>query len=188
MNTSKLKIIAPVAGATITAGYMAGSQNLHTAIEAAKIEVSSKIEVAKIDVNGQMDRMIAKAELDKIVKDEANKVISNNSETINSPLELGELKDLIINFDFNSLPFETLVDIALFAGTLTSLMCILFLSIYVSICKLDLPLENYYSGYMFKLVNFIKPYSDGFIVFYLTILVSVQMILFILSLRLLSEL
>lgn len=135
-----------------------------------------------------MDKMIAKAELDKIVKDEINKVISNNSETINSPLELGELKDLIINFDFNSLPFKTLVSITLFAGTLTSLMCILFLNIYVSIYKLNLPLENYYSGYMLKLVNFVKPYSNEFIVFYLTILVSVQMILFILSLRLLSGL
>ncbi len=135
-----------------------------------------------------MDRMIAKAELNKIVKNEANKAISNNFETVNSPLELGELKDLIFNFDFNNLPLETLVGIALFAGTLTSLMCILFLSIYVSIYKLDLPLENYYSGYMLKLVNFVKPYSDGFIVFYLTILVSVQTILFILSLRLLSGL
>src|ERR1700760_1384324 len=123
MNTGKLKIIAPVAGATITAitGYMASSQNLHTAIEVVKIEASSRIEVAKIDVNGQMDRMIAKNELNKIVKNEANKAIFNNSETVNSPLELGELKDLIINFDFNNLPFETLVGIALFARTLTSL-------------------------------------------------------------------
>jgi hypothetical protein len=190
MTTNKLKIIAPVAGAVITAGaaYLAGSQQSRTAIEVAKIEANSRIEVAKIEVNGQMDRIIAKAEFDKTVKIETNKIISNNTETVNSPLELGELKDFILNFDLSSLPFETLVGITLFAGALTSLICILFLGIYVSIYKLDLPLENHYSGYMLKLVNFVKPYSDGFIVFYLTILVSIQTILFILSLRLLSGL
>lgn len=190
MTANKLKIIAPVAGAVITAGagYLAGSQQSHTAIEVAKIEAASRIEVAKIEVNGQMDRIIAKAEFDKTVKIETNKIISTNPETINSPLELGELKDFILNFDLSNLPFETLVGITLFAGALTSLICILFLGIYVSIYKLDLPLENHYSGYMLKLVNFVKPYSDGFIVFYLTILVSIQTILFILSLRLLSGL
>jgi hypothetical protein len=190
MTTNKLKIIGPIAGAVIIAGgaYSAGSQQSRTAIEIAKIEANSRIEVAKIEVNGQMDLMLAKAEFDKTVKVETNKIISNNTETVNSPLELGELKDFIINFDLSSLPFETLVGITLFAGTLTSLVCILFLGIYVSIYKLDLPLENHYSGYMLKLVNFVKPYSDGFIVFYLTILVSIQTILFILSLRLLSGL
>jgi hypothetical protein len=147
MNTSKLKIIAFVTGTPITAGYIAGSQNLYIVIEIAKIEASSRIKVVKIDVNGQIDRMIVKAELNKIVKDETNKVISNNSETINFPLELKELKDLIINFDFNSLPFKTLVGITLFAGTLTSLICILFLNIYIFIYKLDLSLKNYYSLY-----------------------------------------
>jgi hypothetical protein len=39
---------------------------------------------------------------------------------------------------------------------------------------------------MLKLVNFVKPYSDGFIVFYLTILVSVLTILLLVGLRLLS--
>jgi hypothetical protein len=190
MTNNKLKIIAPVAGTVITAGagYFAGSQQSYTAIEVAKIEAASKLEVAKLEIKGSMDLMLAKAELDKTAKVEANKAIINNSETANSPLELGELKDLIINFDPTSLTFETLVGIALFAGTLTSLLCILFLGIYVSIYKLDLPLENHYSGYMLKLVNFIKPFSDGFIVFYLTILVSVQTILFILGLRLLSGL
>ena len=67
MTTNKLKIIAPVAGAVITAGagYLAGSQQSRTAIEIAKIEANSRIEVAKIEVNGQMDRIIAKAEFDK---------------------------------------------------------------------------------------------------------------------------
>jgi FlaG/FlaF family flagellin (archaellin) len=188
MTNNKIKIIAPAAGAILTAvsGYYAGSQQSQTALEVAKIEAASRIEVAKIEVKGQMDVMVAKAELNKTAKAEANKAIINNSETANSPLELGELKDWIINFDPTSLTFETLVGIALLAGTLTSLLCILFLGIYVSIYKLDLPLENHYSGYMLKLVNFVKPYSDGFIVFYLTILISVQTILFILGLRLLS--
>jgi hypothetical protein len=190
MTNNKLKIIAPIAGTVITTGaaYFAGSQQSHTAIEVAKIEAASRIEATRLEVNGQMDRLIVKAEFDKIAKAETKQAISNNTETANSPLELGELKDWIINFDPTSLTFETLVGIALFAGTLTSLLCILFLGIYVSIYKLDLPLENHYSGFTLKLVNFVKPYSDGFIVFYLTILVSVQLILFILSLRLLSGL
>ena len=190
MTNNKLKIIAPIGGAIVTGviGLIIGSQQSRTAIEIAKIEANSRIEVAKIEVNGQMDLMLAKAEFDKTVKVETNKIISNNTETVNSPLELGELKDFIINFDLSSLPFETLVGITLFAGTLTSLVCILFLGIYVSIYKLDLPLENHYSGYMLKLVNFVKPYSDGFIVFYLTILVSVLTILLLVGLRLLSGL
>ena len=188
MTNNKLKIIAPIGGviATGAIGLIIGNKESQTTIEVAKIEAASRIEVAKIEVNGQMDRIIAKAEFDKTVKIETNKIISNNTETINSPLELGELKDWIINFDPTSLSFETLVALLLLSGSLTSLLCILFLSIYVSIYKLNLPLENYYSGYMLKLVNFVKPYSDGFIVFYLTILVSVLTILLLVGLRLLS--
>lgn len=188
MTNNKLKIIAPIGGAIVTGviGLIIGSQQSRTAIEVAKIEAASRIEITRLEVNGQMDRIIVKAEFDKIAKAETNKIISNNTETANSPLELGELKDWIINFDPTSLPFETLIGVFLLSGSLTSLLCILFLGIYVSIYKLDLPLENHYSGYMLKLVNFVKPYSDGFIVFYLTILVSIQTILLIVGLRLLS--
>lgn len=188
MNTNKLKIITPVGGIVVTAigTYVAGANHSQTTIEVAKIEAASRIEVAKIETKAQMDIVLAKAELDNTVKAEAKQAISNNSVNANSPLELEELKDLIINFDPGNLSFETLVAIPLFTETLTSLLCILFLSIYVSIYKFDQPLENYYSEYMLKLVNFVKPYSDGFIVFYLSILVSTQTILLILSLRLLS--
>lgn len=188
MSTNKIKLIVPVVGVVITSGasYLAGSQYSYTEIEVAKIEAASRIEVAKIEAKGQMDIMLAKTELSNSVKVEANKISDNYP--ANSPLELGELKDWIINFDYSSLSFETLVGITLLSGALTSLICILFLSIYVSVYKLDLPLENYYSGYILKLVNFVKPFSDGFIVFYLTILVCTQSILLILGLRLLSGL
>jgi hypothetical protein len=187
---NKLKIIAPVVGVTITslAVYESGRQQSITAIEVVKIEANSKIEVENIETKAQMDRLLAKADLSKNpVKTEADPSnVVNNVESINSPLEIEQLKDLITNFDLSNLPFEILVGVAIFFGTATSLLCILFLAIYVSVYKLDLPFENYYSGYMLKLVNFVKPFSDWFIVFYLTILVSTQMILFILSLRLLS--
>jgi hypothetical protein len=190
MTNNKLKIIAPIGGviATGAIGLIIGNKESQTTIEVAKIEAASRIEVAKIEAKNQMDLVLAKAELEKIAKAEANKIIPTNPETANSPLELGELKDWIINFDPTSLSFETLVALLLLSGSLTSLLCILFLSIYVSIYKLNLPLENYYSGYMLKLVNFVKPYSDGFIVFYLTILVSVLTILLLVGLRLLSGL
>jgi hypothetical protein len=177
MTNNKLKIIAPIGGviATGAIGLIIGNKESQTTIE-----------VAKIEAKNQMDLVLAKAELEKIAKAEANKIIPTNPETANSPLELGELKDWIINFDPTSLSFETLVALLLLSGSLTSLLCILFLSIYVSIYKLNLPLENYYSGFMLKLVNFVKPYSDGFIVFYLTILVSVLTILLLVGLRLLS--
>jgi len=188
MTNNKLKLLTPVGGAIATGvfGYIIGNKESLTSIEVAKIEAASRIEVAKIETKAQMDVILAKAELERTVKAEANKIISNNTETANSPLELGELKDWIINFDPTSLSFETSVALLLLSGSLTSLLCILFLSIYVSIYKLNLPLENYYSGFMLKLVNFVKPYSDGFIVFYLTILVSVLIILLIVGLRLLS--
>ena len=187
---NKLKIIVPAAGITVSAisAYESGRQQSITAIEVAKIEANSKIEVANIETKAQMNRLLAKADLSKNpVKAEADPLnVINNIESINSPLEIEQLKDLITNFDLSDLPFEILVGVAIFSGTTTSLLCILFLAIYVSVYKLDLPFENYYSGYMLKLVNFVKPFSDWFIVFYLTILVSTQMILFILSLRLLS--
>lgn len=188
MSANKFKFLVPFAGAVITAGsaYEIGRQQSQTAIEIAKIKANTAMELAKLDAKAQMDRLIVKGELDKTVLIETNKVIPNNTGTINSPLEYGELKDLIINFDFSNLPFETLVGITLFFGTVTSLICILFLGLYITIYKMDLPFENYYSGFMLKLVNFIKPYSDWFIIFYLTLLVTTQMILFILSLRLLS--
>jgi hypothetical protein len=215
MSVNKLKFLVPFAGVVISAGsaYEIGRQQSRTAIEIAKIKTNAAIELSKLEAKAKMERLIAKGELDKIISQtEANKAINNNipssesvknlnlqdtivsgqsnvlndTKFINSPLEIDRFKELISNFDLSNLPFETLIGITIFSGTIASLICILFLGLYVTVYKMDLPFENYYSGFMLKLVNFVKPYSDGFIVFYLTLLVTAQMILFLLSLRLLS--
>lgn len=201
MSMNKFKIIVPTIGvvASSAAAYEVGRQQSKTAmevsiqesktaIEIATIQANSNIEVAKIGAKSQIDLLTVKADLSKnLVKAEANQSnVINNVESVNSPLEIGELKDLILNFDFSDLSFEILVGICIFTGTFASLWCIFFLVIYVTVYKLDLPLENYYSGYMLKLINFVKPFSNGFIGIYLTLLVCAQMTLFILSLRLLS--
>lgn len=176
--------------------------NANSAKEVAQIESMSKnsdikdiknyLEAIKSNLNtsdspfnsNSSNILKENSKLEEIMKPN---IIESKYEFISCPLENSWFNDLITNFDLSNLPFEILVAFTIFFGSTTSLVCILFLALYVSIYRLDQPLENYYSGILLKLVNFIKPYSDGFIIFYLSLLVSSQMILLILSLTLLTK-
>jgi hypothetical protein len=194
-NKSLAKIVAPIVGVAITGafGYGVGANQSRSLIEVANINANSNKEIALI--NAQKDLEITRLKLesvnskiDSVKTESANFLLDSTNLSLDSTnIKQSSFIDFEAMKEFFYSSFEHLTGGTLFFGSITSLFCIICLIGYVTLFRLKAPIEDNYSGYTLKFLKFLEPFSTTLISFYLSILVSIQIMFLILSISLLSK-